>query len=184
MQATTINREEVYKRIYRNEYSGFCQYAYAYLQDDHAAEDTVQQSIISTWEKRPDLISYEDIRYFLVAVIRNNCITALRKQGSNAPVLMDELPDPAETGENVVQAEEQYAEQVRKVKAAIGQLPPKCREVFLLVKLQGMSYRQAADTLDISVKTVENQMGKALKMIRELAAAVLMMAAAKYFSSL
>lgn len=58
-------------------------------------------------------------------------------------------------------------EQSKKIAEALNQLPPKCKEVFLMVKMHGMSYKQTAESLDISVKTVENQMGKAIKTLRD-----------------
>ena len=54
------------------------------------------------------------------------------------------------------------------MKEALDRLPPKCREVFLMIKLHGLTYKQAAEQLEISVKTVENQMGKAIKILRDM----------------
>ena len=72
------------------------------------------------------------------------------------------------------QLREDATEQSKRIANALDQLPPKCREVFLLVKLHGMSYKQAAEALDISVKTVENQMGKAIKTFRTQANPVML----------
>jgi RNA polymerase sigma-70 factor (ECF subfamily) len=62
---------------------------------------------------------------------------------------------------------EHLNDQSRRISEALDKLPPKCKEVFLLVKMQGLSYKQTAEALDISIKTVENQMGKAIRVLRE-----------------
>lgn len=138
------------------------------MQDAHAAEDVVQDTFIKVWEGKRELITSPDIRYYLVTAVRNNCISALRKAKSS----LLQYPEYAPEGEpepfiTIMQHHEELKEQQKKLSDALNALPAKCREVFLLVKMQGMSYKQTAETLGISVKTVEAQMGKALRMLRE-----------------
>lgn len=160
--------EAAFKDLFSREYGGLCRYALAYVQDSHLAEDIVQETFIKIWEKKQDLISSPDARFYLITAVRNNCISSLRKLRSQNIVFPEAAPEPEpEIYFTTMQQREEMNEQARKISEALDRLPPKCREVFLLVKMQGLSYRQAADTLDISVKTVENQMGKALKILRE-----------------
>jgi len=138
------------------------------MQDEHLAEDVVQETFIKIWEQKKDLITSPDIRYYLITAVRNNCITAIRKTKTTQTHFTDNTPEPEpEPYLGQRQLRENETEQARKIKDALNQLPPKCKEVFLLVKLHNMSYKQAADSLDISVKTIENQMGKAIKILRE-----------------
>ena len=150
------------------------------MQDAHSAEDVVQDTFIRIWETKRDLISSPEIRYYLVTAVRNNCISALRKLKSSSIHFPETAPEPEpEPFFTATQHREDAAEKASRVAAALNLLPPKCKEIFLLVKMHGLSYKQVAESLDISVKTVENQMGKALRVLRENTgiAAVLVLAA-------
>lgn len=160
--------EQIFQQLFSAEYSKLCRYALSYMQDAHSAEDVVQDTFIKIWESKRELISSPDIRFYLITAVRNNCISALRKLRSS----VIHYPEAAPEGEpepffTTTQLREDAVEQKGRIAAALNSLPPKCREVFLLVKMQGLSYKAAADALDISIKTVEAQMGKALRMLRE-----------------
>ena len=167
--------ETVFRELFEKEYNSLCRYAMTYMQDSHQAEDVVQDTFIKIWEQKRELVSSPQIRFYLVTAVKNNCITALRKQNTRAEVYTgtapDTEPEPFITSR---QHYEQLDAQKKKIADALNLLPPKCKEVFLLVKMQGMSYKQAADNLDISVKTVENQMGKAMKTLKEYAGGALL----------
>lgn len=160
--------EKAFKDLFDREYENLCRYAVSFLEDSHLAEDIVQDTLVKFWEQRKDLVESKEAKFYLITAIRNNCITVLRKQASSGVRFTDNTPETAPepfiTGR---QLREDAAEQSKKIAAALDQLPPKCKEVFLMVKLHGMSYKQTAASLDISVKTVENQMGKAIKTLRE-----------------
>jgi RNA polymerase sigma-70 factor (family 1) len=164
----TAAKETVFRELFEKEYNGLCRYAMTYMQDSHLAEDVVQDTFIKIWEHKTDLVSSPQIRFYLLTAVKNNCISALRKQNTRGEVFTDTDPDiHPEPFITTRQHYEQLDEQKKKIADALNQLPPKCKEVFLLVKMQGLSYKQAAESLEISVKTVENQMGKAIKTLRE-----------------
>jgi len=165
---TVGGQEATFKALFAQEYSKLCRYALTFLHDTHQAEDVVQETFIKIWERKPELIGSPDIRFYLVTAVRNNCISALRKLKTQQTQFTEETPEPEP--EPFVTATQQYqdaSEQSIRIATALDKLPPKCREVFLLVKMQGLSYKQAAEALEISVKTVENQMGKAIKVLRD-----------------
>lgn len=163
-------QETAFKDLFDNEYERMVRYALLYLPDMHQAEDVVQETFVKIWEQKKELITTENIRFYLVTAVRNNCISAIRKLKKQPLVLTDNAPEPdPEPFFQPAQFEEQANEQARKISEALNQLPPKCREVFLLVKLHGMSYKQAAASLNLSVKTIENQMGKAIRIFRDIA---------------
>ncbi|KAA5536338.1 RNA polymerase sigma-70 factor [Taibaiella lutea] len=157
-----------FKNIFEQEYSKLCRYALTFLNDSHQAEDIVQETFIKIWERKQEIIASPDMRFYLITAVRNNCITALRKLKTQNVTFTENTPEPEpELHFTTRQYQEEANEQARKIAGALELLPPKCKEVFLLVKMQGLSYKQTAETLDISVKTVENQMGKAIKVLRE-----------------
>jgi RNA polymerase sigma-70 factor (family 1) len=162
--------EAAYKELFHKEYRKLCHYALSYVQDSHLAEDVVQDTFIKIWEQKKDLIQSPNIKYYLITAVKNNSITAVRKQKMQRVQFTEETPEPEpEPFFTTRSIREDAAEQAKRVAEALDQLPPKCKEVFLLIKLHGMSYKQAAESLDLSVKTIENQMGKAIKILRELA---------------
>ncbi len=155
------SKETLFKELFAAEYGKLCRYALGYMQDAHTAEDVVQETFIRIWDTKRELIGSPDIRYYLITAVRNNCISALRRQKSSNLYFPETAPEgEAEPFLTAMQHREEGAEQANRLSAALDRLPPKCKEVFLMVKMQGLSYRQVADALDISIKTVENQMAR------------------------
>lgn len=154
-----------FKMVFDQHYNTLCNYALALLKDPSASEDVVQEVFIRIWEKRRDIITSETIRFYLFTAVRNNCLTHLQKERKAAIVAFNDCDDAEESMAfpEEVKTESDYKSQLA---SAMDQLPPKCREVFLLSRMSKQSYKEIADTLDISVKTVENQIGKALKILR------------------
>ncbi|RYD51760.1 MAG: RNA polymerase sigma-70 factor [Sphingobacteriales bacterium] len=166
-------RNTSFQQLFAREYEGLCRYAFTYLHDEHTCEDVVQDTFVKIWETKRELIDNPNIRFYLFTAVRNNCISYLRKAKTSAVILTEETPEPFP--EPTIPATQLLAmedEKTRQIAEALNQLPPKCREVFMLVKWQGLSYKDAAATLGISVKTVENQMGKAIKIFKNWTATV------------
>jgi RNA polymerase sigma-70 factor (ECF subfamily) len=131
----------------------------------HSCEDIVQETFLRIWEKKQNLIGSGDLPFYLYAAIRNNCLTHLQKQQKT--VLRDiEVQELTETPGEKPRSDNPEADYDTLLKNALDNLPPKCREVFMLSRISGLTYQQIGQTLDISVKTVENQMCKALKILR------------------
>jgi RNA polymerase sigma-70 factor (ECF subfamily) len=168
--------EQIFQQLFSSEYAKLCRYALTYLQDEHSAEDVVQDTFIKVWETKQELIQSPDIKYYLVTAVRNNCISALRKLKTSHVSYPEHAPEPEPEPQLTVRGR-QEEEKVRekKVANALNLLPPKCKEVFLMVKMHSMSYKQVSEALDISIKTVENQMGKALKVLRESTVAAVLL---------
>ena len=146
-------------------YEPLCQYAFTLVKEQAACEDIVQDIFMRIWEKKQDLIGKPGLQYYLYTAVRNNCLTFLEKQRKNSsvPLLAEDIPDEVteRPGERVPETD--FA---ALLKNAFELLPPKCREVFALSRLNGLSYQQISEVLGISIKTVENQIGKALKILR------------------
>jgi RNA polymerase sigma-70 factor (family 1) len=160
--------DQLFQQLFSAEYNRLCRYALTFLQDEHSSEDVVQDTFIKIWETKRGLISSPDIKYYLVTAVRNNCISVLRKQKSSSVVYTEHAVEPEpEPHLTPTMQREESREREQKLSSALDMLSPKCREVFLMVKMHSMSYKQVSEALDISIKTVENQMGKALKVLRE-----------------
>jgi len=155
-----------FKVVFDTYYNSLCNYAFTFTRNTDSSEDIVQDLFAKIWESRRELLTEKTIRYYLFTAVRNNSISYLR-QGKKAITIEwgdRENEYAAAVAETMETPEiEDYSGLLEK---GIGRLPPKCREVFMLHRFSNMSYTEIAASLGISVKTVENQLGKALKMLR------------------
>lgn len=164
------NRTEKFRKRFTKYYPILCKIAYGYIPNKDECEDIVQEAFISIWNKQKDLLPEKNFISYMTVSVKNNCISYMRKQ-KDENISLDDSPQvqsmvydlPDDTDEEEAPPEEKL-EQVLLI------LPPKCKEVFLMSKLRGMKYREIATELNISEKTVENQMGKAIKYLREFVA--------------
>ena len=161
------SREEKFRKLFDDYYSMLCRIAYSYIPCSEECEDLVQESFLSVWNKKIDeQLPEKEFAAYMVRAVKNNCITFLRKQKVNVvsfedTVVADETQQLAdEAGSETIS----YDEALERL---LSTLPPKCRDVFLLSKLEQLKYKEIALRLNISEKTVENHMGKALRLIRE-----------------
>jgi RNA polymerase sigma-70 factor (family 1) len=141
-------------------------YAYSILRSREDAEDVVQDVFIKVWQKDPSVVTNDGIKFYLLTATKNTCISFLRKQAGKTTVAPDDMALPAISEEPV---KEEPVDYQTLIKNALALLPPQCQTIFKLSRFTNLSYRQIADELGLSVKTVENQMGKALKIMREYA---------------
>ncbi len=156
------SRHDQFKEVFYKYYPSLCKYAYSILGNKELSEDIVQDSFVKVWDKKQDLVGINNIRFYLFSVVRNGSFTSLKNQQKHPVVAFtnnSEILNNHETQQVAVDVE-------KLVDEALKRLPPKCREVFLLTRIGNLSYKEVADTLNISIKTVENQMVKALKIIR------------------
>lgn len=157
--------KESFEGIFRQHYQRLCSYAYTFLKDMEVSEDVVQEVFIKVWENQKLQMGNDKIKFYLFTAVRNNCLTLLQK---NKKHLIQELKDEDAVDEIRLRtnAVEKTTDPKTLISNALQQLPPKCREVFMLSRISGLTYQQIADSLGISVKTVENQMGKAISVMK------------------
>ena len=133
------------------------------------AEDVVQDVFVRLWDKRDQMDQERNIRSYIYTMVRNHALEIIRRQSLGSKINQELLYLQNDTEESPV--EETEIEKIvilDQIYVSIRQLPPKCGEVFTLSKVNGLSYAQIAEHMDISIKTVENHMGKALKLLREM----------------
>ncbi len=144
-------------------YVALCFYANKYLKDIDLARSLVQQVFVDLWTKREKIVVSTSVKSYFYNTVRNRCIDVLRKEKATAG-----LPKSLENiGHAPFRDLVEEAELNDRINASINQLPEKCREIFLLCRFEGLKYSEIAEKLGISVKTVEMQMGIALKKLRD-----------------
>ncbi|MRG43517.1 RNA polymerase sigma-70 factor [Chitinophaga sp. SYP-B3965] len=149
--------ENAFSTIYHSFAPGLLAYATAICGSPEQAEDIIQDVFVVCWEKRKQ-IKAEHLNGWFVKVTKNMAVKAFRRNVLITEYIIDDRALPAEE-ENRLLSEE-------KAMKIVNALPPERRKIFLLSRIQQKSYREIADELGISVRTVENQISSALKHIR------------------
>ena len=156
--------QTAFDSIFRAHYAHLVAYGRTLLRDGAAAEDAAQEVMLELWRRRDEVAIRESLRAYLLRATRNRALNQLRHANVRRraePELMGEDSVPATGAAQLVAVELRTA-----ISAAVAELPPACREVFELSRGQGLRYSEIAATLGISVKTVESQMGRALRHLR------------------
>ncbi|MBK8699360.1 MAG: RNA polymerase sigma-70 factor [Saprospiraceae bacterium] len=143
-------------------YSPLCNYVARLIKDEVAAEDVVQELFISLWQK-DNLSEVVQIDAYLLRAARFRAIDHLRKISRTAK--KEQLSEEILHIPDVVHEIDEETEALFAFTMA--KLPPKTREVFLLSRIEGYSYKEIAEKQNVSVKTIENQISNALKIIRQ-----------------
>lgn len=156
--------EQAFKALFQTYYASMCHFASQYLKDKDTAEETVQELFVRLWEKRSTLSIETSVNHYLFRSVRNQCLNQLQHQKIKQQYASRVMESPQEVDWQPLYLEVDLMERIEK---SIASMPPKRQEIFRLSREQGLKYKEIADKLDISVKTVEAQMGLALKHLRD-----------------
>lgn len=151
--------------LYRSLQPGLLHFAVNIVRNRDDAEELVNDAFLAVWQRRDTLQLDNSLRAYLFTAVRNRCLNHLKK-----PRLLweteadDDFPEPisADITEKLSAAETEAL-----ISRLIDRLPLRCRQIFLLSRIEQLSHREIATLMDLSVKTVENQIGIALKYLKE-----------------
>ncbi len=155
----------VFKQLFDDYYERLCNYANSFLDDIDESEEVVQATFIALWEKRDKLDIQISVKSYLYQAVHNQSLNKIKhdrvKQAHFEYI----------TYQNNVEAHDGYQSMIEKelaekIRLAIESLPQQCRLVFTLSRFENLSYADIATQLNLSVKTVENHIGKALRIMR------------------
>lgn len=149
--------------VFKTHYRPLCGYARKYMDEVEAAEEIVQEVFVKFWEKCESIAPDSSIKSYLYRSVHNTCLNYIKhmKVRDN---YKDYVITYMENSSSIEFFEEPDLE--KKIYDAIDALPPQCSRIFKLSRFEGLKYQEIADHLGLSVKTVEVQMGKALKVLR------------------
>lgn len=156
---------DAFERLFRDWYARLATYAVRLVGSRDAAEDIVQELFVTLWNRRDQLPDMGALPGYLHRAVRNRALNDLRRRRTAERWLALRDPDPVDVPVAVSTLVE--AELAGRIQAALGALPPRTREVFLLHRDQGLTYGGIAAALGISVKTVETLMSRALRSLRQ-----------------
>jgi RNA polymerase sigma-70 factor (ECF subfamily) len=155
-------KQKEFEQLFLAYYRPLCLFAMHFTGSAEASEDIVQQLFTELWERsRETPPAVARWKPYLYTSVKNRCLKAAR-DGHRLPLEHVQIDPPGDDEETIKTAEREEA-----LWQWIDELPPARRQILLMAKQQRMSYKEIADRLHLSVKTVENQLGKALKTLRE-----------------
>lgn len=170
MASLKEGHENAFAYVFKEYYGVLLNYASRILHDAEVANDLVQEVFCRLYEKRGELRGEIDLKPYLYRIVYNDCLNVIKHRNIEQNYVNGELLDfyfskVIETPEAELALQ---SEELREaVQVAIQKLPVRCREIFVLSKIEGLSNKEIAERLGISVKTVENQMTVALSKLRK-----------------
>ncbi|MEO2050265.1 MAG: RNA polymerase sigma-70 factor [Allomuricauda sp.] len=166
---------EAYEYLFKEYYEWLCNYVFRISGNRNLSKDIVQEVMVRFWEKKKEVVVRESLKGYLIKASHNQFLQHLRKE-KKQPDLLNKI-----RWDTILDSYFERKEDDLHVKSAllkldelIEMLPPKCKEIFIMNKLERRKYREIAQDMGISIKTVENQMSKALRIIRENASVLLL----------
>jgi len=154
-----------FQHVFDNCYESLCAYAYTLLRDRPDAEDTVQSIFMKLWEKRATLEIRQSVRSYLFRAVYHQCLNKIEHRAVTA---RHQTLKQLEGAESTSHDPDVFPEELEeKIRVAIDNLPPQCRKIFVMSRFDGLRYPEISSRLNISVNTIQNQICKALKVLRE-----------------
>ncbi len=160
--------EEAFKILFRLYYAKLFYIAQSYTSSKEDAEEIIQDVFVKVWKKRKSITT--NINGYLFKVTRNSCLDYLRTKKSKLSTINNTIQLEALINHKALSDKSSMAilekELEEKIQAGIALLPEKCKKVFIKSRIEGLKNKEISEELDISVKTVENHMSKAIKHMR------------------
>ena len=164
-QIALFNNQQAYSELFLHFYPSLQQFAFSFLKSKQLSEEAVSDVFIKIWENRKTLHTITNLKFYLFTSTRNTALNYLKKQKGRQNLLPDDYWVELNSVFFFSWQLMITAEMIRKIQEAVQSLPPRCKLIFKLVKEEELKYREVAELLNLSVKTVENQMTIALKKI-------------------
>ena len=157
--------EKTFQQLFSTYYNLLSLFALRYVTDLDIAKEIVQDLFVHLYEIRGELIISTSLKSYLYQSVRYRCLNHLKKTQSHAKHL-ENLAAPADTGteleDSIVETELEEA-----IFLQIEELPGQCKRIFLMSRVEGKKNKEIANILSISIRTVETQISKALKNLRD-----------------
>ncbi|WP_216616700.1 RNA polymerase sigma-70 factor [Marinifilum caeruleilacunae] len=160
-----ISRED-FENLFNDHYSRLCAYAYNFLKEQEGSEEIVQEVFFKLWINRSEIQINSSMESYLYRSVRNASLNLI-KHISIREKYKEYNKEAIEYDEQIDKDPMNASELELKIRASIDKLPEQRKKIFILSRYEQLKYKEIAEQLGISVKTVENQMGKALKFLRE-----------------
>jgi RNA polymerase sigma-70 factor (family 1) len=156
---------QAYKQLFLLFYPSLVPFAVSIIKSKELAEEIVSDVFIKIWQKRQQLDKVDNLKFYLFTAVKNRCINELNDSKNKGAININDSSIEFRSLYHDPEQKMISAEMMNKIRLAVNELPPRCQLIFKLVKEEGLKYKEVAELLQISVKTVENQMSLAFKKI-------------------
>ncbi|RPD38096.1 RNA polymerase sigma-70 factor [Chitinophaga barathri] len=156
---------ESFKRLMKSFGPMLHYFAGSIVENAQEAEEIVSDVFIKVWQQRQHFPPPDNVRYYLLTAVKNTALNYLKGKGRRAAHYAAWEVQVSRRNDHSPEEILISKEDIRSIQNIIGQLPPRCRQIFILVKEEGLTYEEVAQLLDISKATVNVQMTLALKKI-------------------
>ena len=158
--------EDLFEQVFKSHFKSLHSYACTIMKDPMPAEEIVQNIFLKLWEKKEEITIKENISVYLYRAVHNESLNYLRHRKVRSAYQSYAMRQHKQTEQEKPAEKVVMKELEKKLEIALQELPEQCRTIFQLSRFEDLKYREIADRLGLSVKTIENQMGKALKLLR------------------
>lgn len=165
LQSLPQSDEAAFERLFKEHFKSLYAYAYTIVKDEVAAEEIVQNVFYKIWDKKKQPEIQTSIKAYLYKAVYHDSLNYLKHLKVRAQYKSQVMHQHKEEG-TPASGKLLLKELEEKLRDAMNGLPEQCRTIFQMSRFDGLKYQEIASQLGISVKTVENQMGKALKLLR------------------
>ncbi len=141
-------------------FPGLVAFANHIIKDRQLAEEVVEDVFVKLWQNRKTMVAVKSPSHYIYTAVKYTSLSALKKQNR---IYSEDYADNMELSYSSPELTYISKENIMRINEAINQLPPKCRQIFRLIKEEGLKYEETAQLLQLSVKTVESQMNIAIK---------------------
>ncbi len=155
-----------FELLFRSSYVSLVRYAKTLIKDHDASEEIVQDLFYRLWKERENLKIESSLNGYLFRSVHNKCLHYIEHNKvveRHAQEMSYRSPNNSESPSDILQ----YKELQEKIAGILEKLPERCGQIFCMSRFEGLKYSEIAEKLSVSVKTVESNMGKALKEFRK-----------------
>ncbi len=158
--------KDAFEYVFKTYYGQLCGYARQIVLDPDASEEIIQELFFQLWQKKESLQVNTSLKSYLFRAVHNSCLNHIKhhkiRDAYSQNFKLENIDNSVSDSQNLEVKELQM-----RITKAIELLPPERKKVFMMIRFEERKYKEVADILGISVKTVENQMGKAMQFLRE-----------------
>lgn len=159
------NNEKAFEKLFHTYYGHLCVFASQILLDNQSAEEIVQDFFVKIWEKRHQLSIDSSVKNYFYRSVKNLCLNFIQHNKTklrHAQTVLSEAKSNQQKDDGFFEIDLAY-----KIEESIQSLPKKRQEIFRMSREEGLKYREIAEKLNISIKTVETQISFALSTLRD-----------------
>ncbi|MEZ2442959.1 RNA polymerase sigma-70 factor [Chitinophaga sp. RCC_12] len=167
VQIARYDDEQAFARLFRHLYDRLLHFCIRYVHVKEAAEEIVSDVFVKLWNRRKEIEQVSNLEVYLFVAVKNHSLNYL-EQYSHLRIVPLSGSDTADLRNSIdLERDLEWKEMRFKMDQIVSSLPAQCRRIFQLIKEDGFKYKEVAEILNISPRTVETQLSRAMRRLNE-----------------